>query len=46
MQGSGGEMGTVCRQVTQVHDVGELELHLTVEVKHVKWEARKAHLVT
>lgn len=39
-------MGTVCKQVTQVHDVGELELHLTVEAKRVKWDARKARSVT
>ena len=39
------KMGTVCMQVTQVWDVGELECHHAVKPERLKWEAREARLV-
>ena len=38
-------MGTVCMQVTQVWDVGELECHQAVKAERLKWEACEARLV-
>ena len=39
-------MGTVCMQVTQVWDVGELECHHAVKAERLKWEACEARLVS